>query len=58
VKKILKKCVKNKKHRGKESGSGWVAVILVPLERGDGGGQNDTNLVVAVAVLREIWLFM
>ena len=30
---------------------------LVALERGDGGGQNGTNLVVAVAVLREILQF-
>jgi hypothetical protein len=30
-------------------------VILVPLERGDGGGQNGTGYMVAVAVVVELW---
>jgi hypothetical protein len=40
---------------GQASGSGWVAVILVPLERAGNGGQNGTGYMVAVAVVVEIW---
>jgi hypothetical protein len=42
---MKKMCVKNKKHRGKVNGSGWVAVILLPLERGDQSGSNGTKII-------------
>jgi hypothetical protein len=36
----------------RRGGSGWVGVV--PLDRGDQGGENDTKLRVTVAVLTKI----
>jgi hypothetical protein len=36
-------------------GSGSGRMRVVPFDRGDQGGSNDTSLRVAVAVLAEIW---
>jgi hypothetical protein len=37
---------------GVGSGNGWMKTV--PIERGDQGGENGTNFMVAVAVLAEL----
>jgi hypothetical protein len=38
---------------GVGSGSGWMGVV--PLDKGDQGGENDTNLTVVLAVVGWQW---